>query len=92
MLTDPSFSAVYGQVSNPMDPPVAPEIVSEATGSPLIHRVVADGNQVIRDTADFYQQNLPARQNDWDALPAYHPHATANERTKALMLQIQDHC
>ena len=72
ILTHPSFSPVYGQMDNPMDPPIAPEIVSDAIGIPLIHRVEADGNQVVRDTADIFHQNLPARQNYWDALPAYH--------------------
>ena len=81
ILSHPSFSPVYGQVDNPMDPPIAPEIVSEATGIPMIYRVIADDNRVVRDTADIFHQNLPARQNDWDALPAYHPNAAVGEHT-----------
>ena len=79
ILSHPMSSPSYHHADNPMDPPIAPEIVSEATGTPMIHRVTADNNRVVRETADIFHQNLPARQNDWDALPTYHPRATAGE-------------
>ena len=53
ILHHPIFSPTHRQVDNPMDPPIAPEIISEATGVPLLRQVAAENNRIEKLLTSF---------------------------------------
>ena len=59
-------------VNNVMDPPIAAEAVSQATGIPLDQPMRAS-NRYVREMTDQLHSSAQIRSGDTDAIPAYSP-------------------